>query len=74
MRCQYCNTLIVHRFNGRYNRMDRKRKRIHEQNCPENPNVKERKIQRKHAMARLMKREVDTYDIEKGKKLFLEKE
>lgn len=37
MRCPYCNTLIIHKFSGRYNRMDRKRKDRHLKQCEENP-------------------------------------
>ena len=33
MRCQYCGKLIIHKFNGNYNRMDRKRKARHERHC-----------------------------------------
>ena len=37
MRCPYCNTLIIHKFNGNYNRMDRKRKARHMRHCDERP-------------------------------------
>ena len=37
MRCPYCNTLIIHKFNGNYNRMDRKRKSRHMRHCDERP-------------------------------------
>lgn len=37
MRCPYCNTLIIHRFNGNYNRMDKKRKARHIRLCEEAP-------------------------------------
>ncbi|UBF23427.1 hypothetical protein HATV-3_gp77 [Haloarcula tailed virus 3] len=37
MRCPYCNKLIIHRFNGNYNRIDKKRKRRHMMLCDERP-------------------------------------
>ena len=40
MRCQYCRQLIIHKFNGNYNRVDRKRKARHERRCPERPTEK----------------------------------
>ena len=35
MRCRYCGKLIIHRFNGNYTRMDKKRKARHERRCEE---------------------------------------
>lgn len=37
MRCPYCHTLIIHKFNGNYNRLDRKRKSRHMRHCDERP-------------------------------------
>lgn len=37
MRCQYCHKLIIHRFNGRYTRMDKERKRQHMRLCRNTP-------------------------------------
>jgi hypothetical protein len=39
MRCPYCGKLIIHRFNGRYTRMDKKRKRRHMRVCDEKEEV-----------------------------------
>jgi len=44
MRCPYCNTLIIHRFNGRYTRMDRKRKAQHMRHCDERPENAENEV------------------------------
>lgn len=37
MRCPYCDKLIIHRFNGNYTRMDKKRKARHMRLCDERP-------------------------------------
>lgn len=39
MRCPYCHTLIIHKFGGNYNRMDKKRKAEHMRRCDERPEV-----------------------------------
>lgn len=55
MRCRYCRQLIIHRFNGNYNRRDRKRKYNHERMCKYNPNVREKEIHFAQLKANLLK-------------------
>lgn len=37
MRCPYCHKLIIHKFNGRYTRRDKKRKAEHMRRCEKRP-------------------------------------
>lgn len=41
MRCQYCHTLIVHRFSGEYTERDRAKRHRHERYCDENPDAED---------------------------------
>lgn len=56
MRCSYYNTLIIHRFNGRYNRMDSRRKHRHERICSHNPDVIFRNLRWANTRGELLKK------------------
>lgn len=64
MRCPYCGQLIIHKFSGRYNRMDRKRKARHMRLCDERPDRSETgKVDSSNSKIRIERTETE-YDPE----------